>query len=443
MNDELYMAQQGRYRIDIGQHDGEDCIVIMDDTTGYHEFLSMSILAKLKRDIKQGIQINYSKSQEKLPCFIIRIKRSGSRVSSRKYAWARYKGISLGKMKDVRIMPHIDNRAGQNYQDLRECNLYEPGSSIDYLGDVDVKIIERPNNPSQKVIAVTCGEKGKRRTELCEYIPELYEILSKPKYCFSERCIGRKLKSGERAGGRIDAHIKFARGQRKTVTCNLGKLVCVFKYYFPMYQKRNGAVKLFVHDLNMILDKLKDKHAAHINGCEWLHTFDNLMFMKETQESKPNTEMRDYIRWFGEGYDVFAAVNGNDEILLSINTPFRKEKTNIKFKTAQDYAEMQRLFQGRIDGKEYRYIATANGIHKTPFRMIEDKTVSRKTVDENRLCFWEWYDCRDKLFAEPDDSFIEWGHLSPTGILTILVNGGEKTGVAWLLTRESINIENR
>ena len=410
---ELWISPQGVYRVLCSV--GNKRFAVEHTKTGYREFFSEKVYGKLARDLKRGAYFEFNPSYGSSSQFFkIVLPWKGYSCMFHKYCYAIDKSIALSVVRRINIKPIDDTRAAENYLDLRGDNLFAPGEGVGHIKDRGVEVISVLNNPDWNLIKVWSTQRGDLRSEYCEYAPELLEILKTPKYCYIDHNIGNKKKDGTRTPGRIDVVVKYGKGKNKTVTLSLGKFVCIFKYFFPKFRNRKGAVKQFIRSVPDIREKkVNGKQVAHINACDWLHTFNNIMFMENVESGdgrvkNPNLEMRDFIKWFNAGYRAFPIVNDRDEILLEVNTPFRDDPTYIKFRTPQGYADFQLMFQGRGKHTPFDLIVTQSGAYCTPAAQIKDKIVNQSTAAENEPSVEAWCKRRDALLAVDESQYVVW-----------------------------------
>ena len=307
-----------------------------------------------------------------------------------------------------------------------------PGTVKEHTKSRDIKTLSCPGGG--KHIRIQCFKRPDGEQEYADYSYELYIMLATPFYCSYEL----NMKSG-RTDVRVN-HCGERQMQRRKVS--LGRFVLIFYTYFDQYRELDDSINRFMKDFPELNSRHEKEEAAHVNSYNWVHTRNNLMFMKrETSDDgrNPNRDMRDYIKWFDAGYDVFPIVNTAGEILMEVKTPFREEETYIKFKIPEDYTDFQLMLQGRIEESRFRFIGTCTGLYDTPYNQIKTGVITKRTVKNKTFNRLKWCKRKNKLLSIPDDQFITWDSGSPYAVLAAIVTGGKDIRATWILTNGGNN----
>ena len=419
---QVFQSEKGTNLIYDGTYLSVPAYIIEHTPTGHIEIIDhteqayLSVVGRIKRS--SALTCNQNKRGYFLKFPSHGRKRS---ISLRLYIYAKYKGMRLSEVRGKKIELDDDSAIEYGIQDLRSCNLYDAGEIRPYT---KARAIEKVSICGNDYIKITINSKPDGRPEYAEYSLELYEMLARPTYTRI---------SYNSNSGRSSANIHYGRGKKCYQSVSLGKLILLYYTYFDKYKNMTGSIKRFISDFPKLAKEHAKDHAAHINSCKWIHTRNNLMFMSLTDDSNPNSKMSDYIKYFDNSYRVFPVVNDAGEIIMSVNTPFREEITYIKFRTPQGFCDFQLMFQGRADYKKFAMIGTGTGAFSTPSAQINAGVVSLETAKNNEPAIKEWHESRDELLAVSGDQFITWEDHTPWAILTMIVNGGEQFGFAWIL----------
>ena len=394
LNRQVYKTSREKTSVYSAVYMDEKCYAIVHHETGFISIFDYDkrVLKSMKRFMREkGYYLFYDKDPSGLPRFRF-CTTTGQRscIDLRQFLWARYNKRYLATLQGF-VSLRTDDRAENNFCDLRRFNIFMPGESIENRDDIAVRLISNPKDENEKWIEVTFN-KGEPFIEYVPYTPELWEMLNTPRY------VRLATIDGVRGAVEVDGYDERDK---------LARFVCIYKKYFPVYAGRKNAIERFIRDYSKYSRELeKGNDAAHVNSFYHENTFDNLLFMG----GSTNKGMQDYIKWLADGYDAFTAVNDRGEILLEFITPFRESPLYIKFETPEDYADFQRvyIFGTKFSKKMQRVIyPTPEGLayQMTPMGMRAAGIVNKDTVKERALDFWTDRKHKDYLLSLPNEAF--------------------------------------
>lgn len=386
---------------------GEPCYAVEHVPTGHIELIDhdekllKSVIGKIGRT---GTLIcEYKQSGRGLLKF--RLHGRERRITLRRYVFAKYSGLDLGKVRNKKIEIISDSLDADNILDIRSCNLCEAGACRPKTKRRTIEIVCNPNNTDDKYIAIRIHNRGDNKVEYVQYSPELYEMLSRPTYCG----IGYN-KHNERA----TVVVHYGNDKNGYNYSNLARFICIYKEYFPKYKGRTGAVKRFIHDYDMLSGLYGEKYdAAHINSCKWNNCFENIMIM----DTEINTSMSNVIKCFSGNYSIYTALNKSGEILIEYGTidllhGGRLVTRLYKCRTPEDFLDWQRVMLGKelTQKLQVATMATKSGIRQelTPCGMIKTGSSDRETAKNNEPDLWVWAEHRDKLLSMDDNDFFHY-----------------------------------
>lgn len=400
----VYETARGTNAIYEAEYMGEPCYAIIHKQSDFVTLFDgdKRIFNSLMCRFRFGYCLSKEYDCARLPRFrLVKHDKKATKIDLRKYLYARYKKMPLSKVSGI-VYVKEDNRERDNVLDLRRCNIYVPGESIEHREDISLSIVARPDKPDEQYIFICFGGDGKRTVEIVTYTPELLEMLSCPAFCKIEK---------NRNDGRAGVIVHYAPGGY--VHDNLARFVLIYKLYFSSYINKRGGVKKFIKDYNILRAMHNGEDAAHINACKWNNCFENLCFM----DRKVNQSMRDFVKWFSEPYAVYTAENSNSEILIEFSSIglLKNREPSISYyrcATPEDFADWQKVFLGKtLTGKlQVATFATKDGVQQelTPCGMIKAGEVDKGTVKNNEPDFWVWAEHRDKLLSMDDSAFFPY-----------------------------------
>ncbi len=183
----------------------------------------------------------------------------------------------------------------------------------------------------------------------------------------------------------------------------------IYKENIGSYRKRKGTVKWFIRDFDKLRLKYNGLDAAHVYASKWNCTYGNLVFMKP----ETNNLMKNIIKYFSHPYNVYTAVNDNNEILIEMPGAELMPKY-YKCKTPEAFLSWQKHFLGKepltASLTDVRIYEGEECVHdgSTPAGMIANGTVTSETASENEPDFWDWCNHRDVLLGLTGNDFCEW-----------------------------------
>ena len=328
------------------------------------------------------------------------LSESQGAISFRLFLWAKYRKCRLKSVRK-KICLEDESDVENRVYDFRSCNLYAPGEIRPITTNRTITVISRPTVPDEKYICIDIHGRENGKIEMIPYEPELYEMLASPGYCN----IGyNKIDDRDRA----TVVVHFAHSKDGYVISNLAQFVLIYKEHFDSYRRQRGAVKRFIQDYDKLRKKHEGKHAGHVNASKWNNAFENLVFMDRTTDM----EMSNYIKYFGDQYKVYTAVNERGEILIELQGA-KCVPEFYKAKTPEAFLCWQNMIQGRYKLTEHlthMTVVNEDGTISrtlTPRGMIAEGVVNGESSKGNEPEFWDWCDHRDALLSMPDEAFTE------------------------------------
>ncbi len=395
--DIIFRTANGTNEIYDGTFFGEPCYIIKHVprdfavVTDHNAKIINSVIKKIRRT-KHALVFDVKKTGKHM----LKFAKSGREkpIALRYFLYAKYEGLKLDAVRGKKICLVDDRFAVDGVLDFRRCNLYDAGAVRPHTASRDIEVVQRPGS-EEKYIVITVRGKQKEVKEYTEYEPELFELLASPTYC--------RISLNEQKERTLTV-VHYANNKAGESFDNLAKLILIYRLCFKSYRGRNGAVKRFVHDYNMISQQYKGMEASHINGDKQNNCFDNLMFMREA-----NHDMADYVRWFLPPYSVYTTKNARDEVLIE----FAGDQY-YRCPTPEDYADWQKVFLGKVLTQKLQAVtyATPDGLAQelTPHGMVVTGKVTKETAKTNKPDIWEWMERRDMLLALDAwaDKFTTW-----------------------------------
>lgn len=408
-NGKVFESEGGTNVIYDAVYCGAPCFAVVHVPTGHTEIIdhNESIVKAITSRINRSKAMTCDK---KAKGYILRFcpTKTERRITFRYYVYAKYNGLRLSQVRGKNICIYDDSAVKDNILDLRSSNLYDAGSVRLHTKARDIRIVERPEI-GEKYIAISFPNRKNGKVEYTDYSPQLFEMLSRPTYCNIEYNPRKD---------RATVVVHHANSKSGYVLDNLAKFILIYNLHFEQYKKMSGGVKRFIRDYYYLSrEKHRGKEAAHINACKWNNCINNLMFMDRTEENNPNTEMRDYIKWFSAPYEVYTTADDSGGVLIEYTGIGLLQGGNpvkrfYRCATPEDYADWQKVFLGKLltEKLQVATFATKDGIEQalTPSGMIKAGAVNKETVRKNGPDLWSWLEHRDKLLSMDDSAFYQW-----------------------------------
>ena len=408
-NEKVFESEHGKNIIYDAVYCGAPCFAVVHVPTGHTEIIDHN------ESIVRAIigRINRSKAMacdKKAKGYILKFYPSTTErwITLRYYVYAKYNNLRLNQVRGKNICTYDDRAVKENILDLRSSNLYNAGDIRPHTKARDVQIIERSES-GEKYIAISFSNRENGKVEYTEYSPQLYEMLSRPAYCNIEYNPRKD---------RATVVVHHANRKNGYVLDNLAKFILIYNLHFEQYKNMRGGVKRFIRDYYYLSrEKYRGKEAAHINACKWNNCINNLMFMDSTEENNPNTEMRDYIKWFSAPYEAYTTTDDSGGVLIEFARIGQAQGGNpvtrfYRCATPEDYTDWQKVFLGKLltEKLQVATFATKDGIGQalTPGGMIKAGAVNKETVKRNEPDLWLWLEHRDKLLTMDGSAFCPW-----------------------------------
>ena len=396
---EVFKSRNGTNIIYDATYLGQPCYAIQHVPTGHIEVIDHNeqIIKAIIGRIARSTALVCDKRENKYTLKFHSANRERT-ITLRFFVYAKYKGLSLSRVRGKNICTEDDSTVKDNLLDLRSCNLYDAGEIRPHTKARDIEIVKRPGRDAE-YIAISFPDRENGKIEYTEYSPELYEMLARPALCSL---------TFNPYGDRAVVNVHYASCKKGYIRDNLSKFILIYNLHFGQYKNMSGGVKRFIHDYYKLSRiKYKGTDAAHINACKWNNCIRNLMFMEKKKEHKPNSDMSDYIKWFMGQYRAYTTINDNNEILIEI-----PDRGYFKCATPDDYADWQKVYLGRAVTAKLQvatYI-TKDGARQelTPSGMVKAGIANKDSVRDNEPEIWEWLEHSDKLCAMDGKIFAPW-----------------------------------
>lgn len=409
LNKRVFESESGKNAIYDAVYCGAPCFAVVHVPTGHTEIIDHD------ESIVKAItgRINRSKAMtcdKKAKGYILKFypTKTERRITLRYYVYAKYNNLRLNQVRGKNICTYDDSTVKDNILDLRSSNLYDAGSVRPHTKARDIWIVERPES-GEKYIAISFPNRKNGKVEYTDYSPQLYEMLSRPAYCNIEYNPRKD---------RATVVVHHANSKSGYVLDNLAKFILIYNLHFEQYKNMSGGVKRFIRNYHCLSrEKYRGKEAAHINACKWNNCINNLMFMDSTEENNPNSEMRDYIKWFSTPYEVYTTTDDSGGVLIEYTgigllRGGNPAKRFYRCTTPEDYTDWQKVFLGKLltEKLQVATFATKDGIEQalTPGGMIKAGAANKETAKDNEPDFWVWVEHRDKLLSMDDSAFFPY-----------------------------------
>lgn len=395
---EVYRTDNGTNAIYDATYLDQPCFAIQHVPTGHIEIIDHNEKI-IKAVIDRIVRSKALACDKKEKGYFLKFcgKNRERPITLRYFVYAKYMGVSLGRVRGKNICTVDDSAVKDNVLDLRSCNLYDAGALRPHTKHRDIRIIERPGT-HEKYIAISFSDRENRKIEYTEYSPELYEMLARPTYC-NLRYNAHK--------DRATVSVHYSHKKDGYILDNLSRFILIYRTHFERYKKMSGAVKRFIHEYKMLSDKYCDMHGAHINSCKWNNCISNLMFM----DAGLNQGMHNWIKLFSEPYRVFTSVNKDGEILIELSSGMNVTKYYL-CESPEDYLDWQRVFLGKAltEKLQLAICSTPDGMRQmlTPCGMLAAGEVNREITEKNEPDIWTWLEHRDILLSMSREHFTVW-----------------------------------